>query len=94
MRAANEALRRGALLNLYVADQQYAYARVSDRDSVIVVLNNDSKPATIQFSVAAAKLPNGVTLKDLLGAMEGVTVEKGMLRVTMPARAAAIFSRK
>ena len=94
LRAANEALRRGALLNLYVADQQYAYARVSDRDSVIVVLNNDSKPATIQFSVAAAKLPNGVTLKDLLGAMEGVTVEKGMLRVTMPARAAAIFSRK
>ncbi|HWO00124.1 MAG TPA: alpha-glucosidase C-terminal domain-containing protein [Blastocatellia bacterium] len=94
LRAEREPLRRGALVNLYVGDQQYAYARVNDRDSVIVVLNNDSKPATVEFSVAPAKLANGVTLKDLLGELERVTVNKGSIRVTLPARGAGIFSQK
>src|SRR5438045_7865687 len=44
-----EPLRRGALVNLYVAAQQYAYARVTERASVIIVINNETMPALCDF---------------------------------------------
>ena len=46
-----EPLRRGALQHLYVADQQYAFARTDDTGSVLVAINNDTKPATFTVSV-------------------------------------------
>jgi glycosidase len=94
LRAENEPLRGGALVNLYVADQQYVYARVNDRDSVVVVINNDDRLATVEFSVASARLADGATLRDLMGVASPITVVKGTARVAIPARAAAIFSRK
>jgi hypothetical protein len=94
LRAENEPLRGGALVNLYVADQQYAYARVNDRDSVIVVINNDDRPATFEFSVAGARLADGATLRDLMGVASQITVAKGTARVAIPGRAAAIYSQK
>ena len=94
LRLELEPLRRGELVNLYVADQQYAYARRTERASVIVAFNNDNRPATIEFDVSTVGLADGATLTDRLGAARDVRVESGKLKVSLPARAAGIFVRR
>ena len=94
LRAELEPLRRGRSLDLLDAEQQLAYARVTDRASVIVVFNNDTKPATVEFDVTEARIANGAQMSDRLGASPDVRVESGKLRVTMPARRASIFTIK
>jgi glycosidase len=92
LRAELEPLRRGSLIHLYASEQQYAYARAGERSAVIVVFNNDAKPATVEFKVAAANLPDGARLTDRLGAAADARVESGAMRVSLPARSAAVFT--
>jgi glycosidase len=89
-----EPLRRGALVNLYVAAQQYAYARVSDSSSVIIVINNDTKPAALEFAVAGARLADGARLTDRLDAAPDARITDGKLKTTLPARSASVFTVK
>jgi glycosidase len=92
LRKELEPLRRGALENLYVAEQQYAYARITERASVIVVINNDVKPATIEFDVSPTRFPDGTRLTDRIGAIQDVRLEGDKLTVNMPARSASILT--
>ena len=94
LRAELEPLRRGRSLDLLDAEQQMVYARVTDRSSVIVVFNNDTKPAAVEFDVAEARVADGVRLTDRLGASPDVRVENGKVRVTLPARRASIFTAR
>ena len=94
LRAELEPLRRGALVNLYVADQQYAYARVSRQSSVVIVINNDTKPARIEFGLAGTNLQDGAKLVDRLGTASEATAGNGMMGTDLPARTAAIFAKK
>ena len=91
LRRELEPLRTGALVNLYVAEQQYAYARTTPRGAVIVVFNNDNDAATIEFDVS--RIAAGGTLKDQLGVSQPVQINNGKMRVTLPKRSAAIFVR-
>ena len=50
-----EPLRRGALQQLYIAEQQYAFARTTARESVLVAINNDTKPATCIVKVGGTR---------------------------------------
>jgi glycosidase len=93
IRAANEPLRRGALVNLFLTDQQYAYARTTPRATVIVALNNDTKPATIDFSIAAAaNLKDGAPLTDHLGKVTDARIQNSRLKINLPARSASILT--
>ncbi|HEV7797920.1 MAG TPA: alpha-amylase family glycosyl hydrolase [Pyrinomonadaceae bacterium] len=89
-----EPLSRGALVNLYVSDQQYAYARRTSDNVVVVAINNDSQPIMISFEVSPAGLANGTFLVDRLGASKDVQVVNGKLNVALPSRSAAIFVRQ
>jgi len=91
LRAELEPLRRGTLVNLFVSDQQYAYARVTKNSSVIVVINNDTRPATLSFSIAGTGLEDGVRLLDRLDTSNKAAIASGVMRVDMGARAASIF---
>src|SRR5215211_1685345 len=51
-----EPLKSGNLVNLYVSEQQYAYARTAKGGAVVVVINNDDKAAEIEFDVTHAGL--------------------------------------
>ena len=53
LRRELEPLRNGALVNLHVSEQQYAYARQTRSAAVIVAFNNDGKDAEIEFDVHA-----------------------------------------
>ncbi|HEY0099150.1 MAG TPA: alpha-amylase family glycosyl hydrolase [Pyrinomonadaceae bacterium] len=95
LRAELEPLRRGTLVTLHAARQQYAYARVAEGTrggAVIVVLNNDTKPATVEFDVAPARLPDDVSLDDRLDTLRNVRVQGGKLKLTLPTRSATILT--
>ena len=86
-----EPLKRGALVNLYVSDQQYAYARTARNETVVIVINNDTKPTMISFAVPSAGLADGETLVDRVGVSKAVRVANGRLSVELPSRSAAIL---
>ncbi|HEY9402873.1 MAG TPA: alpha-amylase family glycosyl hydrolase [Pyrinomonadaceae bacterium] len=96
LRAGLEPLRRGALVTLRAAEQQYAYARVSERGAVVVVFNNDTKPATLEFSLAPARLAHlmmsDVPFEDHLGTLKSARARDGVLKLTLPARSASILT--
>jgi len=86
-----EPLQSGALVNLYVAEQQYAYARTLRNDAVVVVFNNANKAVEFEFNVALLGLRNGAVMHDRLGIIRDVTVRDGKLRVNLPQRSVAIL---
>jgi glycosidase len=94
LRSELEPLRRGALQNLHVSEQQYAYARTTKSSAVITVINNDKKTAQVEFEISQLGFANGAVLSDRLGVSQDVRIENGKLRVTLPERSAAIFVRR
>ena len=94
LRRELEPLRSGALVNLYVSEQQYAYARTVRNGSVVVVINNGDKTSEIEFGVSRANLKNGASLSDRLGVSGDAVVRDNKLRVSLPKRSAAIFVSK
>ncbi|MEO8073749.1 MAG: alpha-amylase family glycosyl hydrolase, partial [Acidobacteriota bacterium] len=95
LRKEIEPLRRGELLTLLDEEQQTAYARIKDNQAVLIVFNNDTKPADVSFDVSMIKpfAPNA-TLTDRLGKISDVKIENGTVKVSMPARTAGIFTVK
>jgi len=89
-----EPLKRSSLVNLHVSDQQYAYARVTKGSTVVVVINNDTNNADVEFDVSRAGLVNGEVLTDRLGVSKDVQVSSAKVKITLPARSAAILVRK
>ena len=89
-----EALKRGSLVNLYVSEQQYAYARVTKVASALTAINNDTKTAEIEFDVSRIGLANGDALVDRLGVSKDVQVNGGNVKMTLPARSGAIFVKR
>jgi glycosidase len=94
LRAELEPLRRGPLVNLYVSEQQYAYARTSRAGTVVVVINNQTKSAEVEINVMPVGLSNGEVLVDRLGVSQQVVVADRRLTVKLPARSAAVFVRR
>lgn len=87
-------LRRGSLMNLHVSDQQYVYARRLGSQVVLVVINNDEKPAQVDFDVSTTGLPNGVALFDRLESAGESRVDGGRVKLRLPRRSAAILVRR
>jgi 4-alpha-glucanotransferase len=87
LRRELEPLRTGRLVNLYVSEQQYVYAR----GKVIVALNNEDKQAEISFDT---DLTDGTVMHDRLGVSQDVVVRAGKLKMSLPKRSAAIFSSR
>ncbi len=87
-------LRSGQLINLYVSEQQYGYARRIDNAVAVVVINNDIKPSTLEFPVVLAGLANGDRLIDRLAISGEVRVVDGHMRVSLPARSGALYTKR
>jgi glycosidase len=95
LRQKYEALRNGKSLDLLDEEQQMASARISNNQAVIVIFNNDKKPAEVNFDVSMIKqIPLNSILKDELGKVSDIKLENGKVKFTMPARTAGIFTVK
>ncbi len=92
LHAELEPLRRGALVNLHVAPQQYAYARTTRGAAVVVVINNDTKPATFDLDTARANLEDGARLTDRLEVSQNVRVADGRIKLTLPQKSASVLT--
>ena len=92
LRRELEPLRTGTLVNLYVSEQQYAYARTTRNAAVLVVFNNDDKAAEVEIDVSRTGLSNNSSLKDRLGAVGDVVVTGGKVKVQLPKRSVAMFA--
>lgn len=100
LRREHEPLRRGALSHVYISEQQYAYVRSTGRESVLVVFNNDAKPASFEFEITDARFGANAQLVDRLvmnrfGArVKDVSITNGRAKIEMPGRTAAIFTTR
>ena len=88
-------LRQGKSLDLLDEEQQMAYVRATETEAVLVVFNNDTKPANVQFDVSMIK-PFGMnsTLTDRLGKLSDVKINNGKVSFSMPARTGSFFTIK
>lgn len=93
IRKLYEPLRRGRSLDLVDEEQQFAYARLTDKAAVIVIFNNDTKPAEVNFDISFISRQVGVdaALTDALGKLPDIKVNDGKVRATIPARSAGIY---
>jgi len=90
------ALRTGKSLDLLDADQQYAYARVLENQSIVVVFNNATEPAEVQFSVKmlpSQAMQSGWSYQcdDRIGTGVPMVVEQGRAKLSMPARSSGVY---
>jgi len=85
-----EPLRNGKLVNLYVSEQQYAYMRVTPRKgSVVVVLNNDSKPVELEIDLRP-HLREGGSFVDQISMGRGLALRNGKLYVRAAERSSSL----
>ena len=84
-------LQRGELINLHVSGQQYAYARRTKTEVVVIAINNESKEVGFQFEIDQTGLVDGTTLVDRLGSLSEVRVSDRKVKVTLPGRSAVVF---
>ncbi|HTG94198.1 MAG TPA: alpha-amylase family glycosyl hydrolase [Pyrinomonadaceae bacterium] len=87
-------LRRGDLINIHVDEQQYVYARKLNSSSVIIAINNDTKPQTISFTVQPLGLANNAAFVDRLGSIGVVEVTNGKITTKLPARSVSVLVRR
>ena len=89
------ALRTGKTIDLLDEEQQMAYARITDAQAVLMIFNNDKKPAEVSFDVSMIKsISQNSTMTDRLGKISDFKIENGKVNLTIPARTAGIFTVK
>lgn len=95
LRQKYEALRNGKSLDLLDEEQQMAYARVLNNQTLVMIFNNNTKSAEVSFDVSMIKqIPTNSMMKDELGKIADIKLENGKVKFMMPARTAGIFTVK
>ena len=87
-------LRHGRLINLLVQQQQYVYARATDRDCAVVAINTGNSSAELCVSVESVGLREGARLEDALGVVGPVQVKDGKIVFKLAARQSAVFAAR
>lgn len=91
LRSECKALRSGRLINLSAGQKVYAYARLSDSEEAIIMLNNGDKTEKVEFGVDSLMLSQKKSvLKDELGDAKA-KLEEGRMVASLPAKTAAIY---
>lgn len=85
-------LRTGRLVNLHVSEQQYAYARSTENEAVVVAINNDDKAVEIEVDISRFGLGGFKRLKNRLGDSPDAVISDRKLKVHLPRRSVAIFA--
>jgi hypothetical protein len=74
-------------MHFHPEDGTYVLFRYDERDTVMLVLNKNSKPTTLATARFRERLPHGATARDVLS---GARVALGD-RLTVPARSVTLL---
>ena len=85
LRRDHAAMRSGKLIDLFVDDETYVFARQLGAETIVVVFNRENKTKQVIVPVGAIGVKDGVMFKALIGGVSG-GVGKGEMRVTLPAQ--------
>ncbi|HEV2445517.1 MAG TPA: alpha-amylase family glycosyl hydrolase, partial [Candidatus Sulfopaludibacter sp.] len=91
LRARLEPLRHGKLVDLYVENDQYAFARVSGQSAVLVVFNNAPAESVLRVPLAGTPIADGTTLEDQLGGATPARSQGRIAEIRLAGRSAAIY---
>jgi len=91
LRKSLEPLRRGRLVSLHADQQAYVFARVTERDRVLVGFNNSGGPVTVNVEAAAAAIAEGATLEDQIGGAPPAHASEGSIRLVLRGHSAVIY---
>jgi glycosidase len=91
IRAAIPALRVGALVDLLVDDDAYAFARVTAGSRVVVVFNRAEASTKLHIPLEGSGIQNGIRLENLLGTTPAAVVRQSTLEIELPPHSAAIY---
>lgn len=91
IRSELEPLRRGAMTELLVEDDQYVFARSTPSTTVLVAFNRAAEPVTLHIPLEGLSVSDGLTLQDALGTASPVTARQGFLDITMLPHSSAIY---
>ncbi len=93
LRRELEPLRRGATLPLQWGERTAAFARATPAASVIIALNNDSRPQTLRLELPAPLATQASWFNRLAENVES-SVVAGVLTLQLPPRSAAILTAR
>jgi alpha-glucosidase len=79
------------LIDLFVDDETYVFARQLGAETVLIALNRENKRKEIAVPVGSIGVKDGVTLKSLIGEAESVRVVNGEARLTLSPQTAMAF---
>jgi glycosidase len=101
LRREHAALRRGALLDLHFDDDSYAYARRDGGETIVVALNRAAAPKELTFPAAYLDIAVSAggdrgtftfpVLKSLLGGKDHIVNRSGEVKLSVPAKSAAVY---
>ena len=91
LRAVTPALRMGALVDLLVDDDAYAFARVTAGSRVVVVFNRAAASAKLHIPLEGSGIQNGMRLENLLGTTPAAEARQNALEIELPAQSSAVY---
>lgn len=92
LRKELEPLRRGEMIELCAGQTSYAFARVTERSTVIVAFNLGTQPEMVRLPLTHGGLGGGRQFTDRLGSLGVVRVENGELILNLPAHSGSLLS--
>jgi glycosidase len=87
LRREQPALRAGKLIDLFVDDETYVFARQLGAETVVVAFNRENKEKQVTVPIGTIGVKDGVMLKALIGNVTG-TVKSGEVTLTLPGQSA------
>jgi neopullulanase len=88
LRREHAALRTGNLIDLFVDDETYVFARQLAAETIVVALNRESKPKSVTIPIGSIGVKDGSMLRSLIGRNVSGRVVKGNVTFTVPPESA------
>ena len=93
LRREHEALRAGKLIDLFVDDETYVFARQTGAETILIAFNRENKSKEISVPVGSIGVKDGATFKSLMGDGASARVMNGEARLMLaPQTAMALAS--
>ena len=87
LRRDHAVMRSGKLIDLFVDDETYVFARELGAETIVVAFNRENKLKQVSVPVGVIGVKNGVMLRALIGDVSG-RVDKGEVVLSLPGQSA------